>query len=217
MRREIDDVGMADRTRDRILHLLKTKGPSDSSRMAIRLEVTPTAVRQHLQKLEAEGVVRAEDEARGVGRPTRVWSLADGAAAHFPDNHAELTLDLIDAVRSAFGARGMERLIAARTRAQLESYRLRVPGADQPLSKRVAALARIRTGEGYMAESRSTKGGVLLVENHCPICVAAKACSGLCAEELRLFQEVLGEGVTVERTEHLLDGARRCVYKFVGG
>jgi predicted ArsR family transcriptional regulator len=30
---------------------------------------------------------------------------------------------------------------------------------------------------------------------------------------LRLFRTVLGRGVHIERTEHLLEGARRCVYK----
>jgi predicted ArsR family transcriptional regulator len=54
---------------------------------------------------------------------------------------------------------------------------------------------------------------VLLVENHCPICVAAKACQGFCRSELALFRETLGEKVSVERDEHIVAGARRCVYR----
>ena len=52
----------------------------------------------------------------------------------------------------------------------------------------------------------------MLVENHCPICAAATACQGLCRDELALFQKVLGPNVEVERTEHILAGARRCAY-----
>jgi predicted ArsR family transcriptional regulator len=52
-----------------------------------------------------------------------------------------------------------------------------------------------------------------LVENHCPICVAAAACTNLCAGELHVFQAVLGEDVAVERTDHILAGARRCAYR----
>ena len=51
-----------------------------------------------------------------------------------------------------------------------------------------------------------------LVENHCPICIAAKECLKLCSGELELFQKALGDGVQIERTEHIASGARRCVY-----
>jgi predicted ArsR family transcriptional regulator len=37
--------------------------------------------------------------------------------------------------------------------------------------------------------------GVRLVENHCPICAAAKECVKLCQGELELFQKALGESV----------------------
>lgn len=65
-----------------------------------------------------------------------------------------------------------------------------------------------------MAEwTRDGKNGFLLIENNCPICVAAASCQGLCAGELDLFQRVLGPGVNIERTEYLLAGDRRCAYR----
>jgi predicted ArsR family transcriptional regulator len=54
---------------------------------------------------------------------------------------------------------------------------------------------------------------LLLVENHCPICDAAKNCVSLCTRELETFQNVLGEGIHIERMEHILGGARRCAYR----
>jgi len=76
------------------------------------------------------------------------------------------------------------------------------------------ALAAIRTDEGYMASAKPQgDGSVLLLENHCPICAAAVACTGLCAKELEVFQTVLGKDVAVERTEHIVAGARRCAYR----
>lgn len=51
-----------------------------------------------------------------------------------------------------------------------------------------------------MAESQTLEdGSFLLIENHCPICAAATACTGLCEQELTIFQSVLGENVKVER------------------
>ena len=171
------------------------------------------AARQHLYALEAEGIVVTEEEARPVGRPAKLWRLTEAAAPFFPDGHAELALGLLDAMTAAFGARGLDKLVDARTEAQLAAYRARIK-PQWPLKRRVEALARIRSEEGYMAEVRATGRGVyLLVENHCPICAAAQACRGLCRRELELFENVLGPDVVVERLDHLLSGARRCSYR----
>ncbi|HAT30439.1 MAG TPA: MarR family transcriptional regulator, partial [Janthinobacterium sp.] len=71
-----------------------------------------------------------------------------------------------------------------------------------------------RDAEGYMAESEpQADGSVLLIENHCPICAAARECQNFCRSELAIFQRVLGQDCSVERSEHLLAGARRCVYR----
>lgn len=202
------------RARDRVLFQLKTRGAQTASELARRLDITPMGVRQHLATLEREGLVAYTEERRKVGRPARLWRLTPDAAARFPDTHADLTVDLIDAVQRAFGAEGMERLLATRGRRQLRDYRRRMPRAGAPLQRRVAALAAIRHEEGYMAEwSRERDGSFLLVENHCPICAAARACQGLCRDELGLFQKVLGRDVSVERIDHVLAGARRCSYR----
>ena len=62
---------------------------------------------------------------------------------------------------------------------------------------------------------RGEAGACYLVENHCPICAAAENCAGLCSAELSLFQQVFGNEVSVERTEHLMTNSRRCVYRIV--
>jgi predicted ArsR family transcriptional regulator len=74
----------------------------------------------------------------------------------------------------------------------------------------------MREAEGYMAEAQAAEdGSVLLVENHCPICAAARACQNFCRSELDVFRRVLGPDVQVERVEHQLAGARRCAYRIV--
>jgi predicted ArsR family transcriptional regulator len=56
-------------------------------------------------------------------------------------------------------------------------------------------------------------GSFLLIENHCPICAAAKTRQGFCRSELELFRAAFGAGTSVMRQEHLLSDARRCVYR----
>jgi len=198
---------------DQILLDLKTRGPQDTLALAARLGVSRQAALQTLERLAADGLVAHASERRGVGRPRRLWSLTGRAQARFPDTHAQLTVEMLDAMRAEFGEAGVERLIARRERDQEAAYgRALAPAAT--FEARLARLAQLRTAEGYMARwSREDGGSYLLVENHCPICAAAAACQGFCRAELDLFRKALGPGVEVERTDHILAGARRCAYR----
>ena len=199
-------------TRRAIVRLLKQGGPLDAATLASRLSLTAMAVRQHLYALAEERLVTATTEPRPFGRPAKLWRLTPEADRLFPDGYAELTLGLICSMAEAFGEEGLERLLDVRTKGQIESYRSRLPEGG-PIEKKLQSLAEARTAEGYMAEvRRQDDGSWLFVENHCPICAAAKACQGLCRRELEMFGSIMGEGVSVERTEHILAGARRCAY-----
>jgi predicted ArsR family transcriptional regulator len=200
--------------RPAVLALVKREGPIAADALAGRLKLTATAVRQHLQALAEEGLV-AEAEApppAGRGRPARLWRVTEAADARFADAHAGLSAELIGQVRRVFGEAGLDRLLAARTADQAAAYLAEMDGAAS-LKARLVALAAIREREGYMAEVREDADGLLLVEHHCPVCIAARACTGLCREELALFAEVLGPGARVERISHILAGAGRCAYR----
>ena len=198
---------------DRILFSLKTRGPAETLMLATTLAISRQAALKHLERLVADGLVTHSDERRGVGRPRRTWSLTEAAQARFPDTHAQLTLEMLEAVRAEFGEDGVERLIVRREAATAVAYAT----ALKPLTKleaRVARLTALRTAEGYMADwSADPDGGFTLVVHHCPICAAATLCQGFCRAELEVFREVLGQDVTVERTDHILAGARRCAYR----
>ena len=198
---------------ERLLHLLKSRGPQTAGDAGDALGISAPGAQQHLAKLAEAGLVEAEDQRHGRGRPRRLWKLTDKGTARFPDRHSDLTLDIIEATRAVFGASGLDRLIRHREETMLATYHEELSGCAN-LADKVARLAEIRSREGYMAEWEETEPGCyLLVENHCPICAAATVCQGLCRSELEVFQAVMGESVQVERTDHLLAGARRCAYR----
>lgn len=107
---------------DKILFLLKSHGPQSAAELGEQLQMTSMGARQHLMTLEADGWVSFNDEARGRGRPVRLWHLTEQAWQRFPDSHSELTLQLIDNIQQLFGEVGMERLIAQREQQQLARY-----------------------------------------------------------------------------------------------
>ncbi|MES0879624.1 helix-turn-helix transcriptional regulator [Roseibium sp. SCP14] len=203
---------MADRTRTRLLNALKSSGPQTAADLAKGLNVTSVAVRQHLDGLHQEELVGFEDIKGSVGRPKRVWDLTAAGHQQFPDNHSNLVLGLLTGLNDFFGDEGLEKLISHREAQSRKSYQEAIDGVPD-LAGRVDKLAELRSQEGYMAEVIEENDGFYLVENHCSICAAATACQGFCRSELRLFKDVLGPEVNVERTEHQLSGDRRCVYR----
>lgn len=205
------------RTRRAIVHLLKQEGALDAQTLADRLHLSAMAVRQHLYALQDEHLVAYHEVPRPIGRPAKLWQLTPAADRLFPEAYAELTVSLLTSVTETFGAAGLERLLDVRTRQQIATYGQHMAGHDT-LQQRVEMLAAMRTDEGYMAEVQAqADGSFLLIEKHCPICVAAVACTGLCGKELEVFQAVLGQDVMIERTEHMVVGARRCAYRVSAG
>ena len=197
-----------------ILDILKRKGPTDSVALAKTIGVTPMGVRQHLYELQSQGLVIYHEEKRPKGRPAKLWKLTDNASDFFPNGHAELTASLLTTLRETLGQGTLDKVIKARGAEQLNRY-LSEMEILSTVKERVQKLAKLRTAEGYMAEIKErSDGSFLLIENHCPICVAAKTCQLFCSVELQIFQKALGSGVSVKRSEHLLsENGARCVYE----
>ena len=196
---------------DTILQRLKTNGPATTAALAAHLGVSRQAARQQMERLAAGGLVAAAATRAGVGRPRQVWALTEAAHARFPDTHAQVTVELLEAVRAEFGPEGLDRLIRRREAESAKGYAAALSGAAT-LEARLERLAALRAAEGYMAEWTPTgDGAYLLIENHCPICAAAVACQGFCRSELSVFRELLAPA-QVERIDHVLQGARRCAY-----
>ncbi|WP_086997818.1 helix-turn-helix transcriptional regulator [Rhizobium sullae] len=196
---------------NRILLLLKTDGPQRAASVGDALGISSEAARQQLTKLAGDGLVAPLAEpGAGRGRPGQLWHLTPAGNQTFPDGHAELTATLLSTVVKTLGSNALDTIIAAREAETMKRYREEVSASD--LALRVSQLAAVRTREGYMADSwMEEDGSFMLVENHCPICAAASACAGFCRSEIETFRNVLG--ANVERSEHILLGARRCAYR----
>jgi predicted ArsR family transcriptional regulator len=200
-------------TRETILNALKLKGPLRADDLASPLGLTAMAVRQHLYQLQNDGAVDCISVAQGRGRPAKKWQLTEKANIYFQDAHRDLTLDLISSVRELMGDEALDKLIEHRSDKQLAQYQQATEPANT-LEGKLNYLAKARSQEGYMADISTAEDGTLLfVESHCPICEAAKACQGLCAKELDIFQTLFQGLAKVERTEHVLNGGRRCSYR----
>jgi predicted ArsR family transcriptional regulator len=215
-KQEIKMEDAKQKIKDRILQLLKMQGSQTAAALAAQLQVSPMAIRQHLQALQSDRWVTYQEERRPLGRPVKLWQLTPQSSDRFPDSHADLMVDLLRSVESVFGEAGLDQLVAERSQRQVQTYQTKLAEGlgESTWQERVNAIAQLRSQEGYMAEVMALPDGdLLLVENHCPICTAAQTCQKLCGAELAVFRAVLGNQVQVERVEHILMGDRRCTYR----
>ncbi|MDF2179746.1 transcriptional regulator [Aliiglaciecola sp. CAU 1673] len=198
---------------DKILFLLKARGEQTAKQLSQALDMTSMGARQHLLQLQSQGLVCAVHRAEKVGRPSQYWQLTDKAFGRFPDAHRPLALQLLQSARELYGEEGVNALVQHREKALKHEYMAKM-AEETSLQGKLEALCLLRSKEGYMAEWFQQSEGVFwFVENHCPICDAAKSCASLCQSEMELLQSCLGDGINLSRQEHILQGQRRCSYQ----
>lgn len=196
----------------RFLQLLKTQGSLTSAVIAETLGMTTEGARLHLIRLEEDGFVTSISEKKGIGRPQQKWQLTEEGNSLFPDSHSGLTVQLIESIKNELGNEALLKVIHARELETTQKYLIEtqlVPGIEEKIAK----LTEIRKKEGYIAEWKKENSVYFFIENHCPICSAAKVCIDLCRSELNTFGEIFSPDWQVTRTEHIIDGQRRCVYR----
>ncbi len=191
-------------TRNRVAHSILDHGPSTAADLAERLELTPAAVRRHLDALLAEGVVEPREQrvygSRSRGRPAKVFALTDAGRDAFYQEYDQLAGDALGWIaRLAGGGERGEAAVAefarARMAGRLERHRDRVEAAAPPDRARV--LAEALTEDGYAATTRSahTRAGEQLCQHHCPVAHVAERYPQLCEAEAEVFSHLLGTHV----------------------
>ena len=172
--------------------------------------ISSVAVRQHLEVLEAEGLLGSRTERRPIGRPRRLFHLTDAADELFPKNYSGLAQMILEHLELSGGAERVDEVFRARRLRMEADARPHVEGLD--LEARVAAVAGIQDQAGYMAEWEPVEdGSYILREHNCAICKIARRFPQPCARELQLIQDLTGADVV--REQHLAAGDATCTYR----
>jgi predicted ArsR family transcriptional regulator len=191
-------------TRNRVAHSILDHGPSTAADLAERLELTPAAVRRHLDALVAEGVVEPREKrvygSRSRGRPAKVFALTDAGRDVFYQAYDQLASDALRWIaRLAGGGRQGEEAVSefarARVTAQMERYRDRIAAAAPADRPRVLAQALTEDGFAATTSSAHASAGEQLCQHHCPVAHAAEQFPQLCEAEAEVFSRLLGTHV----------------------
>jgi predicted ArsR family transcriptional regulator len=197
----VEITGVAERedapTRARVARAILQRGPSTAAALAEELDLTPAAVRRHLDHLVEEGHLEARSPRaqgnRGRGRPAKVFALTEAGRDQFDKQYDTLA---VEALRFMVDQCGDEAVLDfARTRmARLEETHLRLLAEDPSLSP-AEALARAMSQAGFSASVLDGVGGEQLCQQHCPVAHVAHEFPQLCEAETELISRVLGSHV----------------------
>ena len=201
-----------DKTNIKILEILKWGGPASQESLAKELNLSTMAVSKHLTNYLQQGLVSYVEKKQERGRPIKFWSPTREADRFFPDTHNRLAQSLITITKEALGDEALEKLLGVHTAKKVEQYCEELKPFES-VKERVQRLAHIRNQEGYLAEFQEEDDTLILIENHCPICDVASQCGDLCNSELKVMEQVLGPNIKIERTEHIQNDDRRCLYR----
>jgi len=198
-------------TRRTILRTLKRCGEARAEELAALLEVTASAMRQHLTALEAEGLVTHHQLKGSPGRPKHVFHLTAAADGLFPKAYGELTTELLDYVQEADPAL-VESIFAKRRQRRIEGARARLQG--KPFADRVEELGRILDEDGYLAEVEPLEdgSGFRITEHNCAILSVASKYGLACSSELEFIRAALPDA-DIDRVKHMMAGAYVCAYE----
>ena len=184
-------------TRQRVARSILVNGPSTAAALAERLDLTPAAVRRHLDQLLEEGSVEAREPrsqaTRGRGRPAKVFALTEHGRDGFDQQYDDLAVQALRFLAET-GGEDAVRAFAERRVAFVEKQFDEVTQQRPDLGP-VEVLAQVFTDEGYAAAVRDLPMGEQLCQQHCPVSHVAHEFPQLCEAETEAIGRVLGRHV----------------------
>ena len=197
----------------RFLDELHRMGSATVQDLCDRMDVTATAVRQRLVRLQSQGFVSRVAERAGRGRPRFMYRVTEAGSRELGDNYSELAVILWKEIRSIEDLKTRQRLMG-RIRDSLAQRYSRRLATDAGLTERFQRLGSELNQSGFSVEVDRSGDLPILREHYCPYLDLAESDQGICELEQAVFQQVLG--TAMELTQCCLDGHHCCEFQPAG-
>ena len=194
----------------RVLVVLKRLGEATADDLAKTLEISASAVRQHLSALRSAGYIDAEQRRGQPGRPADRFHTTELTEAMFVKDTSNLSIELLSHMEEedpGLVTRVFERRRQRRVAETADKL------AGKTLGEKVAVLAAELDAEGYLADFDQIDTTHFRINLHsCAMWAVASRYGQACATELDYLRELLPE-TTIERITHKAAGAHVCAYE----
>jgi len=195
-------------TRERILQTFLKRRRSTITELAEAVGINPISVRHHLTNLQMEGVIAAEEERHGVGRPRLVYSLTEAGIERFPTRYLRLTTRLLAQLKESMPEPVVTRLFSEMAASLAEDYAERMQGLN--MDERLELLKSLLAEEGFTVEWERNGGQYRIYEITCPYLQIGQDHPEVCTVDQTLISKMLA--VPAEKVQCILSGDAHCTY-----
>jgi predicted ArsR family transcriptional regulator len=187
--------------------LLKKPG-STINDLAEAVGINPISVRHHLSNLQIEGLVEAQEERHGVGRPRLIYSLTEHGMEQFPTRYLRLTSRLLDQLKSSLPQPMVSKLFAEMATSLANEYTEQMQGLS--MEERLELIRELLAEEGFTVEWEKFEDQYHIHEITCPYLQIGQNHPEVCTVDQTLISKMLA--VPAEKVECILDGGAHCTY-----
>jgi predicted ArsR family transcriptional regulator len=195
-------------TRDRILQTLLRHPRSTINELAEAVGINPISVRHHLTNLQVEGLVTAEEERHGVGRPRLVYFLTEDGLEKFPTRYLRLTTRLLAQMKDKFPGPMVGDLFKEVATQLASEHEQQLKGLS--VEERLDALGELLAEEGFVVEWERKGEEYHIHEITCPYLQVGQSHPEVCIVDQTLISKMLA--VPAEKIQCILSGATHCTY-----
>lgn len=195
-------------TREKILHTLLNNPKSTINDLADTVGINAISVRHHLNSMLADGLVVAEEERHGVGRPRLVYFLTEHGLEKFPTRYFRLANRLLGQMKETLPSQAVEQIFSEMAR-ELAGEHARAT-RHMVFEEKLEFLKNLLAEEGFIIEWEKTEEGYKIHEITCPYFHVTQAHPEVCAVDQTLISTVLSS--PAEKINCVLSGDHHCVY-----
>jgi DeoR family transcriptional regulator, suf operon transcriptional repressor len=195
-------------TRDRILQTLLSHPKATISDLAEAVQINTISVRHHLTNLQLDGLIKAEEERHGVGRPRLVYSLTSEGQEKFPSRYLQLTDQLLTQLKQVMSESQFNNLFPqiAKQLAGEKAEQTR----KMPFEKKLEFLKNVLEEQGFSIEWEKSGDDYRINEVSCPFYHIGQSHPEVCTLDQTLISSILS--IPIEKVECVLDGDHHCTY-----
>ncbi len=197
-------------TQRRVLVALKRRGEATADELAVTLDISASAVRQHLSVLRSAGFISARPEHGQTGRPADKYRATDLTEPLFVETDGSLSIELLECIEEE-DPELVSRVFDRRRRRLVEGAKDKLEGKS--FDERIAVLTELLDAQGYLADSDALSATHYRINLHsCALWAVATRYHQACSAELDFIREAIPDAV-VERVTHKTAGAHTCAYE----
>jgi predicted ArsR family transcriptional regulator len=195
-------------TKDRILQTLLRHPKVTINEIAEAVGINPISVRHHLSNLEKEGLIAAEEERHGVGRPRLAYSLTEDGMERFPTKYLRLTTRLLAQMKESMPAPAVAELFNQVAEDMAKEYSERMKGLS--MEERLDFVKDLLAQEGFTVEWEKKGQEYQIHEITCPYYQIGIAHPEVCTVDQTLISKMLA--LPANKVQCILNGAAHCTY-----